>query len=538
MAALLIKLNFLLAKRQVGKSPWQIVGLVFGLIYALGFGVALLAGMAALDAAPLDVHRDVPILTFGTITVMWLVLSLMFFGVDQTLDPSRFSFLPLRAKELIPGLAVIGMLGFGSLACLIGTIGLVVGWFSSPLAALLALVGGVLGTTTAMLGARVLTTAFASALSSRRFKDLAAVLLFVIIMAFSIGMQLIGRGSATQTPEALLGYVHQGATILSWTPFGWAWALPGDAAAGAWGMVALRLVLSLVTIAVLLRAWAFFLDRALVSPLETGTGAAKVKAHSWVDRVFPATPAGAVAARTVRYWRRDSRHLIGLISILVMPFLFIVPGMLGSSSEGANNMPVDIIAFAPCFSAAFLGLSLMAELSYDGSAISTHMLAGIRGRDDRLGRAFGALLILVPVLLVMVVLGAAVSRHWEYLPAVVGLTLAMGGAGVGGGLLIDTYVNYPYPPPGSNPFAKGSGGGFMAFLGVIASWVIVGVVAAAPLAATIWGIVAHNELGLWLALGLGAVLGPLAGWGLMALSGRALDGRWPEVLKNVADGKA
>lgn len=534
----LVKLNFTLARRQLARSPWQIVGMVVGLLYLLAAGAGLFFGMSVLMKSSLPIHADVPVVVFGLITLAWMMLGLLFFGVDQTLDPARFSLFPLRARDMLPGLTIIGLLDVGSLACLLGAIGLAVGWVSSPLVAAIAAVAGILGTLVGMLGTRVLTTGLASMLSSRKFKDAAAVIVFLLIMAFSVGMQFVGVGtSSSRNVDAMLTLLHGSATVLSWTPFGFAWALPGDAAAGAWGIFAVHAVLALASVAVLWWAWGKLLDRALTSPLETGSGSGTVKVNSWVDRVFPATPAGAIGARTARYYRRDSRHMIGLISLVVMPFLMLVPVLIRRENFDSAQYSLTMIAFTPAISAAFVAMSLMAELSYDGSAISTHMLTGIRGRDDRLGRVYGTLLVIVPLLTVMLLVGAAVSRRGDLVPGILGLTVSLAATGMGAGLVMDTLVNYPYPPPGSNPFAKNNGGGFAGFLGFFAMFIVAGVGSAPASALVIAQLVTHQMMWGWIGLLAGVVVGPLVFWGLLTLASKNLDKRWPEVLKNVTSEK-
>ena len=38
-------------------------------------------------------------------------MSLLVFGVDETVDPAKFALLPVRARELLPGLLVAGLIG-------------------------------------------------------------------------------------------------------------------------------------------------------------------------------------------------------------------------------------------------------------------------------------------------------------------------------------------------------------------------------------------------------------------------------------------
>ena len=62
----------------------------------------------------------------------------------------------------------------------------------------------------------------------------------------------------------------------------------------------LRLLLALGLLAGLWFAWGHFLECRLTEPLEAARGTGRVRGRGLVDRLYPATPAGGVAARTLR----------------------------------------------------------------------------------------------------------------------------------------------------------------------------------------------------------------------------------------------
>ena len=62
----------------------------------------------------------------GAIIVLgWLFLPLVFFGVDESLDPARFALLPLRRRTLIKGLFAAALVGLPAVATLVATAGMV-----------------------------------------------------------------------------------------------------------------------------------------------------------------------------------------------------------------------------------------------------------------------------------------------------------------------------------------------------------------------------------------------------------------------------
>ena len=60
---------------------------------------------------------------------------------------------------------------------------------------------------------------------------------------FGVGANLVGGllGEGVGRFRALLS---DAATLASWTPFGWAWAVPADVAAGHWLLAGVRLLLA------------------------------------------------------------------------------------------------------------------------------------------------------------------------------------------------------------------------------------------------------------------------------------------------------
>ena len=104
MVALLVRLKLTLLRNSLRRSVWRTVGLIIGIVYGLGVVAAVLAGLVALRWTSTDLTADVTVVAFSALSVGWLLMSLLVFGVDETVDPARFALLPVRARELLPGL--------------------------------------------------------------------------------------------------------------------------------------------------------------------------------------------------------------------------------------------------------------------------------------------------------------------------------------------------------------------------------------------------------------------------------------------------
>jgi len=526
MAGTLVRLQLKLFRRGLAGQPAKIVGLAVLGVYLLGALVGCCALLVALRDAPLAARGAVTTGGFALGTVGWLLLPLLVSGSDQTLDPGRFALFPVRARQLMPGLLAAGLTGLGGIFTVVVALFQLVSWATSPATGAAALVAALVGVPTCVLLARTATAAFSAALSTRRYRDLAGIVLALAGVGVALGMQVFPRwaGSGIATTRRLV----QAAEVTGWTPFGWAWAMPWGVAQRHWWQLGAHLLLSLLLLGVLWRLWEPVLDRALCSPLESGGGGGKVRSSALVDRLVPSGPVGAVAARTLRYWRRDPRHLVQAVMVAVMPALVVGPMLLdgGVQEDGAEVLAAPVFVLL-----ALASLMVAQEISYDGSALWMVVSAGVRGRDDRLGRLVGFAWLMVPVTLAVALGSLALGHAWRHTPAMLGTCAAALLASAAVGSVTGALWQVPQPPPGQNAFSRSSGGGaaamLMTFVSMIASTVLAAPVLALGLCSALW-----PWLG-WVAL----VAGPLYGLAMVAVGvvwgGRVLDRSWPEVLRQV-----
>ena len=525
MAALLVRLKLTLLRNSLRRSVWRMVGLVLGGLYGLSIVGLVLFGMFALRTfGTVQLTTDVTIVAFSALTVGWLLLSLLVFGVDETVDPARFALLPVNARRLQPGLFLAGLVGIPGLATVIVALGLVLAWSRGVASLVAAIIAVPLGVAACFLLSRAATAAFARALRSRRFRDVAAVLMVFVGVGFGLFANIFGNLSGSN-PAELLAVLTNAAEVLSWTPFGWPWAIPADVAAGAWGLAAVRLVLSLALVAGLWFAWGHFLDKQLVSPLDGGGEGGRVRSGNRIDRLFPNTPAGAVAARTLRYWRRDPRYLSAAAGVLVGPVILIVSQLASPYSSQY------VMMLAPALVALLIGPSLAQDISYDGNAVWQHVVSGMSGRDDRIGRIWSMSLVLVPVMAILLVAVLIITGRWDLAPAAAAAAIALTLIGLGLGAWIGGIWQWPAPPPGSSPFTKGSGGGIESALGfgVTTGLTFVGALPTAALIVVSFWI----PWVVWLAVLVALVSGVVMLLVGIRKGGELLDRRWPEVLSAV-----
>ncbi|MEL4358141.1 MULTISPECIES: hypothetical protein [unclassified Luteococcus] len=533
MVGTLVRLKLTLLRRSLQGQTAKIIGLVVIGLYALGALGWLSVALMGLRLASDQLHGGATTVGFAALTLGWPLGTLLVSGSDQTLDPGRFALFPVSARQLMPGLLVSGLVGIGGVFTALLALVQVASWSTGALTAMCALVAAILGCTTCILLARTAAASFSSALSTRRYRDGAALLLGLLAMGSGVGVQLVIRwlGNVEQLEQRAARL----ASVASWTPFGWAWALPWDAATGRWGLLAAHTALAVALVAALWLLWERSLSRALTSPLEAGGAGGRAKAHSVVDRLVPSGPAGAIAGRSLRYWRRDPRHLVLAVSVLLMPLLMLAPSLLGGSGEDSMISGRGIL-FPAIFSMLLLGsLAVAQEISYDGSALWMHISAGVSGRADRLGRLLAAGWILLPIALLIDVVLMAVSDGWALAPELVGGTLGSLLVGAAVGTVTGAFWQVPQPPPGQNAFSRGEGGGAAGILLSLVSMLATGLLAL-PFIIPLFLTASRPWLG-WLLLGAAPVYGLALLAGSVVWGGRVLERSWPEVLKQVTYSK-
>ncbi|MEU5963565.1 ABC transporter permease [Micromonospora parva] len=480
----------------------------------------------------------------GLLVLGWLLLPLVFFGVDETLDPARFALLPLPRRTLVTGLFVAALISVPVAAVLVAASGLVLtawslgGWS----AGLVAVVGVLAGLLLCVAASRAVTSAFATMLRSRRVRDLAAVLL-AVVAALLGPLQIFGLAALREADWDRLAGV---ATVIGWTPLGAPWTAGIDVAQGRVWAAPVKLLVTVVALVALLAWWSRSLESAMVGAASAG----KAPARRGVDggavaQLFPRVAGwarrdrfGALVAREARYWWRDARRRANLITIAVVGIFvpvminvtggdFAAVGDEGFTAAASDSSPV-VVTISMVFVGVLAAVTLANQFGFDGSAYAANVVAGVPGRLELRARMTAFSLYVLPMLAVVsVVLSALLGR-----PGWIGLMAGSLTATYGAGLAVTGFVSvlgaYSLPET-SNPFAMNSGAGLAKGLLTLLA-MIVSAVAAVPM------VVAAALLGdawLWLALPVGAAYGLGAALLGAYLAGDVLDRRLPELLATV-----
>jgi ABC-2 type transport system permease protein len=516
VVAHLVRLKLRLLGNGLRRSAWQIVGLVVAALYGLGIVTTTLGGLVALSTQDAELIRTVLVLAGALLVLGWWVLPVIAFGVDETLDPARFVTFSIPRRPLLTGLALAGVVGVPGVTTALVGLTTAVTWWRHPVAVPFAVVGAVLALAICVVGARATTTVLAPLVTRRRFREVVAAVVVVPLFLLGPIVSVLGHGISSNQD------VWPGlARAAGWTPFGAPWALAADASDGDWGAAALKVAICVATLAVLVGAWSW----GLGASLERGSGSGPTRTRTrglGFFRWLPPTPTGAVAARCLTYWMRDSRYAI---SVAIVP---LMPVVLWFTFRNGGAM----LALGPLI-AYMMGWTISADIAYDSTSFWMHVAAPIGGRTDRTGRVWATGSLGLPVVLVMTVVSLALTGRWDATVPILGLALGVLTSALGVASVVSARVVYQVPKAGESPFTSKQGGstaslvsqavGGFVLMALVLPEAVLGIVAIANGSALL------GVLALVVGVGLGGTLLVLG----VRLGGDLYDRRAPELLQTM-----
>jgi ABC-2 type transport system permease protein len=533
-----VRLKLRVTANGLRGETWRVTLFVFGVFVAAGcalIGFLVFASPGILG----DLRAAGSVAALGgTLLVLgWLFLPLVFFGVDESLDPARFALLPLDRRTLVTGLFVAALAGLPAVSMLVATTGLVLsaGSLGGVGAAATAFVGVVSGLLLCVAVSRAVTSAFASALRSRRARDLAAIAL-AVVAALLGPLQLIALAGARTADWDRLVRIAQ---VVGWTPLGAPYTMGLDVADGRAWAAPLKLLVVAATIGALLWWWSRSLESAMLGTTGDAKGRFKQAATgSPVDQLFPRslpwlprTRFGALVSREVHYWWRETRRRASLITFTVVGVFLPVMVGIGSgdiAGDGSGGAALRAAGGSLIFVGVLAAVSLANQFGFEGNAYAANVVAGVPGRVELHSRVLGFSVYLVPLLAVIAIVVGFVIGVPTGIAALLGTLAAAYGTGLAVVLPVSVLAAYPLPDT-TNPFAISSGAGLTKGLLSLGA-LIAGGVGAIPV------LVASHLLGdawTWLGLPVGLIYGAIAYLLGSRVAGAVLDRRMPELLAAV-----
>jgi ABC-2 type transport system permease protein len=404
-------------------------------------GVAVVCvGITMLDVVSTGAALVVTVLG-GSAVAVGFALASPISGAADPLDPRRFATLglsprPLAGAVLLASLVSVPMIALAAVCIAVGLM-----WADRG-AGVWSVVGPLLAFLTCLLLARVGGAVAALVGGERRSRELTGLFILALLVVFvPVGVFFASLDWGDRIPSQL----DAAARILTYTPVGAAWGLPGAAVSGDAALGG-ALAVALGTIALLAASWFALVARALRTIDKPSSG--RVRGGMGWFSVTPGTPAGAVAARSLTYWLRDRRYGVNVLVVPVAAVLATVPLLIA-------GVPPEIVALVPVpIIALFFGWLPHNDVAYDSTAVWLHIASGVRGISDRLGRLVPILLIGIPTFALVIPLAIAVNGRWAHLPAMVGVTASLFLAALGLSSISSVAAPYAVSRPGDSPFQQ------------------------------------------------------------------------------------
>ena len=443
MARLLVQLKLRLLTNALRASTGAQVAFIFSTLFAVVVAVGVFYLLSILGGG--IAAADLATAIFCLFALAWLILPIVVFGLDSTLDPATLALYPLRTRPLAVGLLTASATGPWPAATLIGLLGVTIGLARGALVALIAVVLQVLFCITL---ARFVTTGLAGMLRSRRGKDFAALLIIPIFAAYEGFIQIVPKlASEGALTASSFGGVDR---WLRWTPPGLAVHAIWDASTGHAGTALLRLALLAGIIVGLGLLWIRSLRRALVTT-DTSTQSA-VRGSA-----LPFARYGLRGTVAARFWLYQRREPFALIYWAITAVIMAVVAFRAVLSPGWFGGLLACGAAGGAFTGAFHSNAI--GLSGPGFGLEAMALNGrpaLRAYFSGQNIALGA--IAVPLVTAVCFGLAVVAKH----PMAGFPGTAVGLAGIGAGLALANLFTvtsaYPVEKRGGTPIPRAASG--------------------------------------------------------------------------------
>ncbi len=518
MVAQLLGLKLRLLGNSFRRSPWQVFGLIVGLSYGLGAAFVATLGLVILRDVDANIARNIVVVA-GSLVILGFLFVPLVFGADDTVDPRKFTLFGIPNSRLALGLAAAAFVGVPAVVMTVIGAAQIVTWSRNTEALLVAILSAIVLVITCMLSSRVMTTMATLLLATRRAREATGLIALLVLGALS---PLIAIMVTVDWEKRGLPVLHKIADIVAFTPLGAVWAAPAYAAVGDTSAMFSTMAIAIGFVLVLWVVWRVLVAAMMVTPERESRGRT-YRGLGWFS-YLPATPVGAVAARSLSYWGRDARYRSALVIVPIVPAVMI--GALTVAGMPLNNLlllPVPVMCF-------FLAWSTVHnDVAFDNTAIWMHVSSNISGRADRAGRVVPPLLLGLLVILVGTPLSAWGYGSADIVPSLLGVSLCVLLAGLGLSSIISAGFPYPAVHPGDSPFAQpqssASGASWVQGLSLLGVLVVTAPTVYFAVLGILYG-------GGWhvasLLLGIGT--GVVALVGGILLGGRVFDARGPELL--------
>ena len=517
-----LKLRLILNALRSGRGA---VGLIVGFLFALPFAIAGFGIFAFAARDEVAWSREIAVVGFTLLFVGWVLLPVIGFGSDETLDPSRLALLPLTRRRMVGGLTAASCIGIPPLATLAVLSGTVAG-YARGAGKLVVAAAVAVELLLCVVASRAVVTALSRRLRSRKGRD--AIIVGVTLFALSLQAVSFMQGNL---PAAVNGpAVRRVAGMLAWTPPGLAGRAVAEAGDGRLLAALAALAAAAACIPLLMAWWWRTLDVVLTTAEEQTDQRGATRGEGLFPRPFaavlPRSRSGAVAARQLRSFWREPQLRVAWINAGMIGALFPGISVLNWSRRPSAVLFASVTAAA---SALFVGAN---QFGNDGRAWWSHAVVPDGGRADLAGKNYALALVALPLALLVAVVLSAFTGGWAYIPAALALSVAATGIALGVGNLTSVLAPFTTTTSATNVWGRPSGTGCAVGLASLAGMAAVALLST-PVVVVVW-LGSRHPVALGIAAALSLAYGLLVWQAGLSLAARRLNGRYPEMLERLS----
>ena len=424
--------------RSSGRAS-RIIGVVFLVLFGLPFmgGIAV-ATYFGYRLLPAPANAEILFIVLTGVYLLWIVLPLLEFTVNEGLDISKLALFPLTRAELMLSLIFTSLLDVPTVGLLIVLGAVVAGWAVSLPLALMAFLTMVVFYAQVVGISQLVLALLARVLQSRRFRDLSIILIGIFSSSCYLFQQFVLRG---------LGIVHiydnlkAGAIspYLQWFPPGMAARAIQRASQGDWGTSFVWFAGLLVTTVFVLYLWQLVVERGLTAS-ESGSSSVRRRKTERTSVMPVATSASgglvervmasqffSIAVKDIKYYRRDPQLLRLVFQSFISMIVLIAITLFNTSGSGRLVVGSWAVLVAPLYALFAITAFSYNILGMERQSLTSLFLFPVNPKQVLWGKNIVTFIIGLTEVLLLVLVSAYVGNGWNLVvPA-----LAIGIAGIG-----------------------------------------------------------------------------------------------------------
>ncbi len=459
----LLWLRWKLTLRGYTRNTGRVVGLVFMLIFLVPvLGGLAFASLAAYESLPADSAAALLFLVMSGLYLIWAVLPLLFYTLNEGLDVTKLQIYPLTRGEQMVALVLATLLDISTLFILFFYAAILLAWHNTPVALAITAVALIAAYIHTVSLSQLTLAVLMGLLRTRRYRDITILVFALFGVACSFSGEVLGHliSAISATNGAPPPALHSVELYLRWTPPGMAAQAIVLAGNGQYATALAWLSASLLLVPIVLVLWAWVLDRGITTAESAGGGAAR-RRRQVVNSTSVATGAAVAPARTAeparsatsrrgwtpvssaaraiawkdaRYLWRDPQLKAQLLSTLFLIVLILFPNIFsgGSAAQPSNFGVPSLLAGDASVLLAIVPALLVTQtltqnsLGMDRQGLQTLFLFPVRSLDILFGKNLFAGSFAMVFIAVLSIAKAALTGGWSFIP----LTLCGGLAAV------------------------------------------------------------------------------------------------------------